>query len=143
MDYSCLFHLAIPVNDIQQAKAFYCQRLGCQAGRETSQALIINFYGHQVVAHQTQEPLQPQQGIYPRHFGLVFFQEEHWQHFRDRVQAQAVPFMVPPKLRFAGERTEHSTFFIADPCHNLLEFKFYRYPEAIFGQRQFAAVGDR
>ena len=143
MDYPSLVHLAIPVTDIAQTKAFYCERLGCPAGRETPQALILNFYGHQVVAHQTAESLQPQQGIYPRHVGLVFLQAEHWKHFCDRVQAQGIPFVIAPKLRFAGEMTEHSTFFIADPFHNLLEFKFYRYPEAIFGQREFAAVGDR
>ncbi|NES72764.1 MAG: glyoxalase, partial [Okeania sp. SIO2D1] len=52
-----IFHLAIPINNIAQAKAYYVEGLGCQVGRENAQALILNFYSHQVVAHMTKEPL--------------------------------------------------------------------------------------
>ncbi len=143
MTNQSLFHLAIPVNDIAQTKLFYCQQLGCSSGRETPQAIILNFYGHQLVAHCSHDPIIPQKGIYPRHFGLVFATEGEWQGFLQRVQAENIAFVVEPKLRFAGEATEHHTFFIADPSHNLLEFKTYRYPEAIFGLESLTAIGDR
>jgi extradiol dioxygenase family protein len=138
-----LFHLAIPVNDIAKTKEFYCDRLGATAGRETEKAVILNFYGHQVVAHCTPEPLVPQKGIYPRHFGVVFREEADWLVFCERVAIQGLTFHLPPKLRFAGEMTEHHTAFLADPFHNLLEFKWYRHPDAIFGVKEFAAIGDR
>ena len=67
-----IFHLAFPVTDIEQTIAFYVDGLGCKMGRESRHALILNLYGHQLVAHVTKEPLIPQKGIYPRHFGLVF-----------------------------------------------------------------------
>ncbi len=138
-----LFHLAIPINHLDQAKAFYLDGLGCGLGRESAQAMILDFHGHQVVAHMTQEPLQPQRGIYPRHFGLIFPEEADWEALLQRAQRQALKFYQQPKHRFPQELTEHRTFFLEDPFYNLLEFKFYRHADAIFGGRELAAVGDR
>jgi extradiol dioxygenase family protein len=143
MKHPAIFHLAIPINDIALAKAFYCNGLGCTVGRETDKALILNFYGHQVVAHITNTALTPQNGIYPRHFGLVFPVKADWEALLAQVQQQQLDFYLPPKLRFAGQLTEHRTFFLEDPFYNLLEFKFYRHWEAVFGGRELAAIGDR
>lgn len=137
-----MFHLAIPVNDIPQTKDFYCNRLGAKAGRETDKAVILDFYGHQVVAHITQEPLVKQKGIYPRHFGLVFTAEADWFALCGRIEAAGQSYHLEPKLRFAGELTEHRTFFLSDPFYNYLEFKWYRHREAIFGVKEFVAIGD-
>jgi uncharacterized protein len=138
-----LFHLAIPINDIAKAKAFYRDGLGCGIGRESAQAIILNFYGHQVVAHVTNEPLTPQKGIYPRHFGLIFPVESDWEALVERAQEKQLSFYQQPKLRFAGQLIEHRTCFLEDPFYNLLEFKFYRHYEAIFGGRELTAIGDR
>ncbi|MGL5034729.1 MAG: VOC family protein [Microcystaceae cyanobacterium] len=138
-----IFHLAIPVNDLIQTKLFYCEKLGCRAGRETSNALIFDLYGHQIVAHRTDEVLQPAKNIYPRHFGLIFPTENAWQSLIQRLEAQQISFYQAPKWRFLGEVTEHATFFIEDPFYNLLEFKFYRHSEAIFGSQDFQSIGDR
>ena len=138
-----IFHLAIPINDITAAKAFYCSGLGSELGRETPQAIILNFYGHQLVAHVTAEPLNPPKSIYPRHFGLIFPVESDWEAILARAKQNNLPFYQQPKLRFSGKLTEHRTFFLEDPCHNLLEFKYYRHFEAIFGARELTAIGDR
>ncbi len=138
-----IFHLAIPVTDITQTKVYYCDQLGAIAGRETEKAIILNFYEHQVVAHCAPEPILPQKGIYPRHFGLIFTQERDWFAFDERIQTQGLDYYLPPKLRFPDELTEHRTLFLEDPFHNLLEFKWYRHAEAIFGGREFAEIGDR
>lgn len=137
------FHLAIPINNLAQAKQFYGDGLGCAIGRENSQAIIFNFFHHQLVAHRTREPLQPQKGIYPRHFGLIFPEETPWEQLLDRVKARGLTFRQPEKRRFIGELTEHRTFFLEDPFYNLLEFKFYCHGEAIFGGQHLTAVGDR
>ena len=136
------FHLAFPVNDIAQTKAYYVEGLGCEVGRENEKSMILNLYGHQLVAHVTQEPLTPQKGIYPRHFGLVFSEEQDWQIFCDRIQHHHLSFYVPPKRRFEGSLLEHRTFFLEDPFHNLMEFKFYCHEEAIFGAADHAQVGE-
>jgi extradiol dioxygenase family protein len=59
------------------------------------------------------------------------------------VQERELLFYEQPKRRFAGEVTEHRTFFLQDPFYNLMEFKFYRHAEAVFGGSEFAQVGDR
>lgn len=138
-----LFHLAFPISDVEQAKEYYGNGLGCKIGRESRNAVILNLYGHQLVAHLTKEPLTPQKGIYPRHFGLVFTSEADWEALRDRVEQHQLSFYDEPRLRFPGELTEHRTFFLQDPFYNLMEFKFYRHSEAIFGGHEYAQIGDR
>ncbi len=140
---TAIFHLAFPISDIDQAKAFYVDGLGCELGRESPGALILNFYDHQIVAHLTQDPLPPQGGIYPRHFGLVFTKESDWEALVDRAERQNLTFYHPPRRRFPGEILEHRTVFLADPFNNLLEFKYYCHPKAIFGCQDVGQIGDR
>ncbi|OUL29036.1 VOC family protein [Nostoc sp. 106C] len=137
------FHLAFPVTNIAETKAYYVNGLGCIPGRENPHALILNLYGHQLVAHVTKEPLTPQRGIYPRHFGLVFSLEQDWQDLLERAQQQKLLFREEPKNRFVGLPLEHHTFFLEDPFYNLMEFKYYRHPEAIFGSSEYSQIGDR
>ncbi len=138
-----LFHLAFPVTNIAQTKSFYADGLGCKIGRENSNSVILNLYGHQLVAHITDEPLTPQKGIYPRHFGLVFTQESDWEELLERSQRKGLKFYQQPKQRFPNLPLEHRTFFLEDPFNNLLEFKFYRHSSAIFGEVEFAQIGDQ
>jgi extradiol dioxygenase family protein len=138
-----IFHLAIPIADVPTAREYYCEGLGCAPGRETDRAIVLNFHGHQVVAHVSEAPLTPQKGIYPRHFGLIFPEESRWERLVDRVRRGNLEFYQPPKCRFPGQIAEHKTFFLEDPFYNLLEFKYYRQVEAIFGNREMVAIGDR
>ncbi|MBW4560493.1 MAG: glyoxalase [Mojavia pulchra JT2-VF2] len=138
-----LFHLAFPVSNIAQTKAYYVDGLGCIPGRENPHALILNFYSHQLVAHVTKEPLTAQRGIYPRHFGLVFTLEQDWEELLEKAQHQKLLFREEPKNRFVGSPLEHRTFFLEDPFYNLMEFKYYRHPEAIFGSSEYTQIGDR
>jgi uncharacterized protein len=137
-----LFHLAFPVSNIPETKAYYGGGLGCGIGRENERSVILNLYGHQLVAHVTDQPLIPQQGIYPRHFGLVFTQESDWEALHHRALEKKFPFQQAAKVRFADSPLEHRTFFLVDPFHNLLEFKFYRHSAAIFGNLDFDQIGD-
>lgn len=45
------FHLAFPVRDLDEARAFYGDVLGCATGRTSDTWIDFNFWGHQVVAH--------------------------------------------------------------------------------------------
>ena len=137
-----LFHLAFPVTDIARAKAFYAGGLGCDVGRESPNSVILNLYGHQLVAHLA-ESIVPQKGIYPRHFGLIFTAEADWENLLERSQRQGLSFYQQPKYRFTGLPLEHRTFFLEDPFQNLMEFKYYAHASAIFGEVEFAQIGDR
>ncbi|MFQ4145969.1 VOC family protein [Chlorogloeopsis sp. ULAP02] len=137
-----IFHLAFPVTDIAQAKAYYVQGLGCIPGRENRHALILSLYGHQLVAHVTKENLTSQRGIYPRHFGLIFTSEGDWEYLLTRAQERQLLFREEPKHRYVDTPLEHRTFFLEDPFYNLMEFKYYRYSEAIFGSAEYVQIGD-
>ncbi|MCF2970990.1 glyoxalase [Synechococcus sp. Nb3U1] len=137
------FHLAFPVTDIPLAKTYYGEGLGCEIGRESPASVILNLYGHQLVAHLTHEELTPQRGIYPRHFGLIFPAQADWESLAARAQARELLFYQEPRWRFIGSPLEHGTFFLQDPFYNLLEFKYYRHASAIFGERELALIGDR
>ncbi len=138
-----IFHLAFPVSNIPQTKAFYIDGLGCTPGRESPHALILNLYGHQLVAHITKNILTPQKAIYPRHFGLIFTVEDTWQGLLTRAKNKDLKFREEPKYRFNESILEHRTFFLEDPFYNLIEFKYYRYPDAIFGNAEYTTIGDQ
>jgi extradiol dioxygenase family protein len=137
-----LFHLAFPVMDLDEAKRFYVEGLGCVLGRESATAVTLGLAGHQLVAHLIKEDAVRQKGVYPRHFGLIFSREADWQALADRAKAKGLKFYQQPRRRFAGTRIEHLTFFLEDSSRNLLEFKYYVYESAIFGERDFLEVGD-
>lgn len=137
-----IFHLAFPITDVAETKRFYVDGLGCTLGRESDSAIILGFAGHQIVAHVVKDAGSSQQGIYPRHFGLVLLSEQDWQALVDRAKAKGLKFYQEPRKRYAGKPIEHRTFFLEDPSKNLLEFKFYTRESAIFGERSHARIGD-
>jgi len=137
-----LFHLAFPVTDLEEAKRFYVEGLGCGLGRMSDLAITLEFRGHQLVGHLTKVTPEAPQSIYPRHFGLVFTSEADWQAMLDRAKSKGLRFYQQPRSRRSGTRIEHSTFFLEDPFHNLLEFKHYKHDSAIFGEQHLAEVGD-
>ncbi len=139
---NAIFHLAFPIENIPDTKKFYVDGLGCTVGREAANSIILNLYGHQLVAHINKQSSPAQAGIYPRHFGIVFPTLTDWQALLDRSTLHQLEFYQSAKHRFAGEITEHRTFFLVDPFTNLLEFKYYTHSEAIFGATDHNQIGD-
>lgn len=137
-----LFHLAFPVHNLEAVERFYVDGLGCLVGRRSEQAIMLGLAGHQLVGHLVADQPARQQGIYPRHFGLVFLSRQDWQALADRAKAKGLPFYQQPRVRFPGTRLEHHTFFLEDPSRNLLEFKHYTHESAIFGEQAHSQVGD-
>lgn len=138
-----VFHLAFPVHDLKLARKFYVQGLGCRQGRSSDHSLILNLKGHQIVAQRIDERLPPQTGIYPRHFGIVFKSLVNWKALVRRAKKRRLRFYQKPRVRYEGTALEHHTVFLQDPSGNLLEFKHYSKPSAVFGQKAHRKVGDR
>ena len=131
------FHLAFPVHDLDAARAFYVDLLGCGVGRTSDKWIDFDFWGHQVVAH-----LAPGAGeaetntvdghqVPSRHFGVVVDWDE-WEALADKFKAAGCSFLVEPYVRFAGEVGEQGTLFIQDPSGNALEFKTFRNRDQLF-----------
>jgi len=123
-----LFHLSIPVDDLDRAKAFYIETLGCTVGRETRGRFDINFFGHHIVAHLS--PSAVDAGVIDsdgdtaplRHFGVILALDG-WQRMERRLTGLGVEFTLSPRLSFAGKPAEQHIMMLPDGCGNIVEFK--------------------
>src|ERR1041385_1704530 len=125
------FHLAFPVRDLAEARAFYGQLLGCREGRSSGEWVDFDFFGHQIVAHLTAsfggaEGSNRVDGedVPVRHFGVILGMPE-WRDLAGRLKAAGVEFLIKPGVRFEGQAGEQATLFIRDPSGNALEFKAF------------------
>lgn len=133
------FHLALPVRDIDAARRFYIDILGCGSGREDARWLDLDFFGHQVTLHLADgdeaEAANAVDGdqVPVRHFGVILPTEE-WTALADRLQHAGVEFLIEPRIRFRGLPGEQRTLFVRDPSGNALEFKSFADPARIFAR---------
>ena len=132
------FHLAFPVADLAQARAFYGGLLGCAEGRSDAEWIDFNFYGHQIVAYlapreagRSETSSVDGDAVPVRHFGLVLPMPE-WEQMRDRLVAAGVKFIIEPQLRFQGTIGEQAAMFFLDPSGNAIEFKAFKDPSKLF-----------
>jgi len=140
------FHLALPVHDLEAARTFYGQLLGCPEGRSSDEWIDFDFFGHQIVAHldRTMEPRTHHnevdgQHVPVPHFGAVL-EMDQWQALADRLQAADANFVIEPTVRFRGLPGEQATMFLLDPSGNALEVKSMKNPENLFAKQDQEAA---
>ncbi|MGZ8311369.1 MAG: VOC family protein [Allosphingosinicella sp.] len=134
------FHLAFPVHDLGDARAFYGGLLGCLEGRSADHWVDFDFFGHQIVAHldpamaprSHHNPVDGHDVPVP-HFGAVLAMAE-WERLAQRLQDGGVDFVIAPIVRFRGEPGEQATMFFLDPSGNALEIKAMRDPANLFAK---------
>jgi uncharacterized protein len=127
------FHVAIPVDDVQLARAFYRDVLGCAEGRSTDQWVDFDFFGHQFVIHYKPKPAGEEthhnqvdgHDVPVPHYGVVLDWPE-WEALSTKLRAHGISFVIEPYIRFKGEVGEQATMFFLDPCGNALEFKAFK-----------------
>lgn len=124
-DPSNVFHLAIPVRDLDEAQEFYVGRLGCHLARRYHDRITLDFFGDQVVCHLSAD-VPGQTGLYPRHFGITFKDRTEFDAVLLCAEQREIELFQPCQLRFKDEVEEHLTFVLRDPSGNLIEFKHYR-----------------
>lgn len=124
------FHLAFPVRDLEEARAFYGGVLGCEEGRSSDHWIDYSLYGNQIVAHLCGSTSQADRsdvdghGVPVPHFGVVLSMKE-FDDLASRVRAAGVKFELEPQIRFKGLPGEQATMFFKDPSGNALEFKAF------------------
>jgi len=126
------FHLAIPVNNLDKAREFYKETLGCEEGRSSDKWIDFNFDGHQVVVHLDPDHVGHNvakevdgHAVPIPHFGIVLTWE-NWHILADNMSAASIEFVIEPYIRFKGEPGEQATMFFLDPSGNALEFKSFK-----------------
>ncbi len=134
------FHLAFPVRDLSEARAFYGNLLGCPEGRSSNDWVDFDFFGHQIVAHLSADSsddkahnLVDGEDVPVRHFGVILSMAD-WRKLAQRLSHDKVPFVIEPDIRFEGLPGEQATFFIRDPSGNALEFKAFDDDSRIFAR---------
>ena len=134
------FHLAFPVRDLGEARAFYGGLLGCPEGRSSEAWVDFDFHGHQIVAHLSPEEVGHKatsavdgHDVPVRHFGLLMALPA-WETLAERLKAAGTDFVIEPHIRFQGEPGEQATMFLLDPSGNALEFKAFADDAMVFAK---------
>ena len=130
------FHIAVQVRNIDEARHFYRNILGCSEGRSSQEWVDFNLFGHQFVCHLN-PALGPQgritshynpvdgHGVPVPHCGVVL-EMESWTSLAERLRQHRIEFVIEPCIRFKGEPGEQATLFFLDPSGNALEFKAFK-----------------
>ena len=91
------FHLAFPVDDLEEARRFYGGLLGCPEGRSADEWVDFDLYGHQIVAHLAPDAARgratnPVDGddVPVPHFGIVLPMGE-WKTLAERLEQASGP----------------------------------------------------
>ncbi|MEQ8641252.1 MAG: VOC family protein [Alphaproteobacteria bacterium] len=132
------FHLAFTVRDVPEAKDFYVNLIGCTAGAESPDWIVLDFFGHKVSAyrHPRADRLAAGQPIHDddissRHFGAIL-DEPAFNALAERLTAAGVEFITRPQRLDAGRRGEQLIMFLRDPSGNALEFNCLAHAETLF-----------
>ena len=132
------FHLAIPVNDLEENRNFYRDILGCSEGRSSDHWVDFDFFGHQLVIHLSEQMMPnlihnevDKHAVPVPHFGVVL-PWNVFQKFADSLKQKQVQFIIEPHIRFEGMVGEQATLFFHDPAGNALEFKSFKNPSQLF-----------
>ena len=128
------FHVAVPVYDLVETRAFYRDVLGCEEGRSSDQWVDFDLFGHQFVIHLKPKPAQAE-GLHHNpvdghdvpvpHYGVVLDWDD-WHALERRLKAKGIKFVIEPYIRFKGLPGEQATMFFLDPSGNALEFKAFQ-----------------
>jgi extradiol dioxygenase family protein len=134
-----LFHLAYHVTDLDAARQFYGDVLGCSEGRSTDTWVDFDFFGHQISLHlgapfATTNTGKVGDHLVPMpHLGVILPLAD-WLSLADRLEAADLSFEIPPVIRFAGEPGEQRTMFFRDPSGNPIEIKGFAEFDGVFAQ---------
>jgi hypothetical protein len=131
------FHLAFPVSNIKEAELWYTNILGCSIGRKSEKWIDFNLYGHQIVAHLSNNNISINtnevdgKNVPASHFGVILNYNQ-WDQLIEKLNKNKIVFLIKPQVRFKGKNGEQKTFFIKDPSGNALEFKAFKDDANIF-----------
>lgn len=132
------FHLAIPVDNLEDCRKFYRDVLELPEGRSSDLWVDFNFFGHQLVIHLEESsknstldkkkkvnanPVDGKQVPIP-HFGVVLDMKT-FKTFSKKLLQKNISFIIEPYIRFEGQAGEQATMFFNDPSGNALEFKAF------------------
>ena len=123
-----IFHLSLPVRDLDEAIGFYTTKLCGVLGRQEAMWADIALFGAQVtLQHYPADVSVPMPRS--RHFGATLT----WNGWA-RLTATFSEFIEPPRIDHPDTELEQAKAMIEDPSGNLIELKAYKNPSAVLGE---------
>src|SRR5256886_5114457 len=100
------FHVAVQVRDLEEARRFYTQVVGCVEGRSATDWADFNMFGHQFVCHLNPElgrngsvashrNLVDGHGVPVPHCGVVL-EPRQWAELAARLRQHKVDWVIEP-----------------------------------------------
>ena len=126
-----IFHVALAVENISEAREFYKNTLNCSERKDASgeSFSVFNFYGAQLVLIEDPEQIEKHnldQEIEPvKHFGIIMDWDE-WHSLVEVLRLKKINFRVEPNIVDHDNVGKVGNMFVADPSGNFIEFKTYK-----------------
>ena len=123
-----VLHLSIPVDDLEAARRFYVEALGCRVGRERDDWFDVWFFGLQLTLQLCPGEVRPsaEQGV--RHFGVALSDALTYTATVDRLDRAGVEWLAAPGPHEEVSLSGKVGGKLADPSGNVIEIKYYADP---------------
>ena len=122
------FQLENRIGDLETAKKFYSETLGCRLDNSAQEWADVDFWGNELTLHASEHKLDNERhdvdmgNVSVPHFG-VHLSRKDFDTLKNRLKEKGAKYYDEPYLRFKGTKYEQETFFVKDPNENILEIK--------------------
>ena len=128
-----VFHIALAVDNLNEATNFYSNILGCaeRIDARGDQYTVINFFGSQLVLIEAPDETNPQlpsnkEFVEPvKHFGIIMKWDD-WHTLVKKLESRKVKFKILPNIKEHENVGKVANMFLSDPSNNYIEFKSYK-----------------
>ena len=99
------FHLAIPCGDLETAKKFYSETLGCRLDNSAQEWADVDFWGNELTLHASEHKLDNERhdvdmgNVSVPHFG-VHLSRKDFDALKKRLKEKGAKYYDEPYLRF-------------------------------------------
>lgn len=125
-----ILHLSLPVDDLDAARRFYVDALGCRVGRVREDWIDVWFFEMQLTLQLRPEEVRPTEDQGVRHFGVVLTDGESYSNVVDRARRAGVRWLSEPGEHDDAALSGKVGGKLADPSGNVIEVKYYPDDEA-------------
>lgn len=133
-----ILHLSIAVSDLDDARAFYADVLGCEVGRVREDFVDVWFFGMQLTLQARPDQVLTREQAAVLHFGVTVAGDE-LVGLLERAKAAEVDWVHELTVDYPGTPQEQSKAKLRDPSGNVIELKAYADPAVALEQLGLAA----
>ena len=130
---TAILHLSLPVRDLEEARAFYVDALGCRPGRERPGWVDVWFWGMQLTLCERPDAVTPVTEQDVRHFGVSLDADELWDVVARLAQIAGVEWLTPLTTATDPALSGKTSVKVADPSGNVVELKSYAAEDELRG----------